>query len=91
MRLLALLPILSILASCSSSDNTDRRGALVGAIFGERAKIDPSLFLPCAEPVSKPATATDLQVGRLWDRDRDALRECAADKAALAASVQVVE
>lgn len=91
MRRLALLPICLILASCTSFGSVDRRAALKGAIVPVRATVDRSLLQRCPTPLAKPDVATDAQVGRLWDRDRAALRECGARHAALAQSVLVTE
>lgn len=90
MRKLAPL-ILLILASCASFGSAERRGSLIGAIAPQRARIDAALLEECANPVTKPQTATDAQVGRLWDRDRAALRDCRSGKHALIAAVKVVE
>jgi len=91
MRKLTALPILLILASCSSFGSAERRAALSGAISPPRARIDASLLQPCDAPATTPETASDVQVGRLWARDRAALRECGSRHAALARSVAVLE
>lgn len=90
MRRLAPL-ILLILASCTSFGSVERRGSLLSAIAPERARINASLLEECASPVTKPEAATDAQVGRLWDRDRDRLRDCKSGKHALIKAVGVVE
>ena len=47
-----------------------------------------SLLVVCASPVALPPVAmNDQQIEVAWGKDRDALRECGARHAALAASL----
>lgn len=94
MRNLVLFPTLLILASCASFGSAERRGALIGAIAPERARIDAALLEECSDPVAKPApesNPSDKQIGRLWDRDRGELRQCKSGKHALIEAVKVIE
>ena len=52
--------------------------------------IDESMKAPCAGPVAIPEGISDLQAGRLWDRDRDELTDCKLKHGALAGAVTII-